>query len=278
MSTRQELGRVSSDDPLATSFIFPDLTGKRVLIVGVGGGCDIITAFALAQTLKSCAPAKLVYANTKTHVQEDLERLSANILRVPQERIALSPEMPTHGTMLIDQSVPRGDDGCPLIIELPETKDGCSELIAELRDMSFHMVISVDTGADSIVAEATSGPHGRDQQMMKVLASVGRPGFHVAVSPGCDGETTFSQLQDAVRELNSANKYLGCFSTEPMLPFMRELAANLSRIRTPNIIVDAFSGALDTSSDGQCVIVPRELRPEIPKRWLSVSLVIGRRA
>ena len=34
------------------------------------------------------------------------------------------------------------------------------------------------------------------------------------------------------------------------------------------------SGALDMSSDGQSLIVPRGLRPKIPRQWLSVALVI----
>ncbi len=270
-----EPGKINSDDPLSKSFVFPSITGKNILIVGVGGGCDIISAFALAELLKSCSPAKLVYANTKTRIRDDLEHISAHILRVPQKRITLSPQMHTHRTTLIDQSLPRGDEGCPLILKLPKDEDRCAELVAELHGMSFDMVLSVDTGADSIVVEATSGPQGRDQRMMKLLASLGWPWFHIAVSPGCDGETSFSQLQETVRKLNSANRYLGCFSIEPMLPVMRELAAPLKRKRTPNIIVDACSGALDMSSDGQSLIVPRGLRPEIPKRWLSVALVIG---
>lgn len=149
-SPGSESDQTNSNDPLFKSFIFPNIIGKRILIVGVGGGCDIISAFALAEMLKNCGPAKLVYANTKTRIQENLERVSAHILRVPERRISLSTHLHTHGTTLIDQSVPRGDDGCPLILELPKDEDHCAELVAELQGMSFDMVLSVDTGAAQV--------------------------------------------------------------------------------------------------------------------------------
>lgn len=32
----------------AVTFAFPDVAGKNVLVLGLGGGCDIITAFAVS--------------------------------------------------------------------------------------------------------------------------------------------------------------------------------------------------------------------------------------
>ena len=264
----------SGDDPLHKPYTIPDIRGKRVLVVGVGGGCDIISAFALAQLLNDGQPAKLVYANTKSRVLEPLEHLSAHVLKLPPDRIVLSPHAHAHRTTLIDQSVPRGDDGCPFIFLLPDDDDeSCDAFVAELRQMAFDVVFSVDTGADSIVTQATSGPDGRDQRMMRLLARLGRPWFHVAVSPGCDGEASVSQIQDAVRTLCSTGSYLGCTPVAPMLPTMRELAAPLRSTRTPNIIVEACSRDLDATSDDELLTVPREIRPEIPRRWLSVALV-----
>ena len=249
------VSEMTNDDPLDQKFVFPAIKGKELLIVGVGGGCDIMSAFAIAEILRSHGPAKLVYANTKERVEDGLEHVATHILKVRPERVTLSPGMRTHGTTLIDQSVPRGDDGCPLILQLPK-EHRCAELVDEIRDLSFDMILSVDTGADSIVREATSGPHGRDQRMMTLLESVGKPWYHIAVAPGCDGEASFSHLQDAVNELRSSKRYLGCFSIQAMLPTLRELAAPLTRRRTPNIIADACSGALDVGADGKSVVVP----------------------
>jgi hypothetical protein len=260
-------------DLISKPFVFPDFCGKRVLVLGVGGGCDIISAFAVAEILKPGGPAKLIYANTKTRVWENLQRVSRHILRVPAERIVLSAHQSTHGTTLIDQSMPRGDDGCPLILELPPAKNHCEELAREIQQMTFDVILSVDTGADSIVAETANGPCGRDQRMMAVLERVGRPWFHLVVSPGCDGETSLSQLEAAVRKLIDADKYAGYFPIAPLLPTMRKLAAPLGRTRTPNIIIDAFSGVLESSSDGQALVVPRGLMPVIPRSWLTMALV-----
>lgn len=264
---------MSISDLFNKLYVIPDIQGKRILVVGVGGGCDIISAFALASMLKNGQPAKLIYANTKTRVSEPLEHLSAHVLKLPQDRIVLSLGTHTHGTTLIDQSVPRGDDGCPFIFLLPKDDEGCKALIAEIQQMAFDIVFSVDTGVDSIVAEATSGPGGRDRRMMKLLSCLGLPWFHVVVSPGCDGEASLSQIEDALRALNARNQYLGCLPVAPMLSIMRALGAPLPRTRTPNIIVDACSGNMDPPLSEELYTVPRGIRPAIPRRWFSVALV-----
>jgi hypothetical protein len=34
------------------SFVFPDVFGRKVLVLGLGGGCDAITAYAVAGWLQ----------------------------------------------------------------------------------------------------------------------------------------------------------------------------------------------------------------------------------
>lgn len=260
-------------DLLSKPFVFPRLTGKTVLVLGVGGGCDIISAFALSQMLKEHEPATIVYANTKTKIREQLQPLSTHVLRVPEERIVLSGDMETYGMTLIEQSLPRGDCGCPWIFLLSRGEQKCAELVAEIQELLFDVIVSVDTGADSIVSNAASGPEGRDQRMMRVLGSVGTRWRHVVISPGCDGETSYLQLQTAMNQLESANRYAGCFSLEPLVPFFREASAGLENTRTPNIIVDAYQKNLRESSDGR-LVVPRGWEPEIPRSWLLTAFVI----
>ena len=227
--------------------------------------------------LGSRESAKFIYANVKSRIRENLQHRSAHIYELPAERITLMPGMHTHGTTLIDKSIPRGTDGCPFILQLPgeEDENGCTQLVEEIREMSFDMIISVDTGGDSIVREATSGPKGRDRRMLEILALVGKPWFHVVIAPGCDGETFSSQFQNAISELQSTQSYMGCFSIEPMIPIFRTLAEPLKSNRTPNIIVDANEGLLDVREDGNSLVVPRGIWPEIPKKWFSIAVVVN---
>ncbi len=270
-------GKDMVDDPLDQPFVFPSMLDKRVLIVGVGGGSDIISAYALAEMLGSREPAKFIYANVKSRIRENLQHRSAHIYELPAERITLMPGMHTHGTTLIDQSMPRGTDSCPLILQLPGEGEvnECAQLVQEIQEMSFDMIISVDTGGDSIVREAISGPKGRDQRMIEILALVSKPWLHVVIAPGCDGEITASQFKNAISELQSTQSYMGCFSIEPMLSIFRTLAEPLKRNRTPNIIVDANEGLLDVGADVNSLVVPRGIWPEIPKKWFSVAVVVN---
>ena len=46
-------------------FVFPDVTGRKVLFLGLGGGSDIILAYALARTFCPAGARSLIYGNTK---------------------------------------------------------------------------------------------------------------------------------------------------------------------------------------------------------------------
>jgi len=256
-------------------FAFPSISGKKVLIIGVGGGCDIITAYAFSKMLHQDEKTKVIYSNTKTKIREPLDPVSHHILRVAEKRITLAPKTHTHGTTLIDQSIPRGPDGCPWIIHLPRSGAGLDELAAEIREMEFDLVISIDTGADSIISEATSGPKGRDQRMMNMLNRLGTSYFHVVVSPGCDGETTFTQLTETITEFTASEEYLGCVSILDIVPMMSELARPLKFNRTPNIIAEACSHYFNKLDEDQIFEVPRGLKPKIPIKWLSVALIFN---
>ena len=55
-----------------TPYEFPKLLGRNFLVVGLGGRCDIVSAYALAEMIKSADPEKIVYGNTKCPSSERL--------------------------------------------------------------------------------------------------------------------------------------------------------------------------------------------------------------
>lgn len=261
---------------LEQHFAFPDLAGKRVLVVGLGGGCDIISAYALAQMLrrlKATAPAEIVYANTKRDADEALQPIAPNVYRVPTKVRKLAAGEFVHGTTQIDQAVKRGDRGCPWILRLSREEANQQQLRASLRQLAeWDLIIAVDTGADSVVATAESGEDGRDKTMFRILRNLDTPLLHVLVAPGCDGETSFADLRETFRRLTEAGQYLGCFALDPMLAAYREFAESLEPERTPNIILAAFEGTLPPGPNGG-LMVPRGMEPEIPGSWLTRAFV-----
>ncbi len=264
-------------------FQFPDCAGRKVLVLGLGGGSDIIMACAVARLLPASGPTRgIIYANTKREREPHLGRVASLVYRVaPEESDPYAGAIleDAHGTTQIDHCVPRGDEGCPWIFVL-ERKDEKTraQLAEDIRALGFDLLIGVDIGGDSLVKDATSGPWGRDQQMLAVLRSTGLPMLHVVVAPCSDGESSADQMKTALRERLEDGRFLGSFSLEPLLPLLRDLSerASLECNRTPRIILAAAEDRLEDVGDGR-VVVPREREPVVPRRWLLHGFVFGDR-
>jgi hypothetical protein len=256
------------DDLTSVPFAFPDVRGQKILVLGLGGGCDVITAYAVAQQLGPDT-ATVVYANTKTADVGQPDSVTAHIRRVSGPPVG--PRGRTHGTTKIDQSVPRGPEGCPWVFLLFE---GAAEreLVGEMRSLGFDLLVGVDTGGDSIADKGGKGWRGRDQRMLRVLRRTGLPLLHVVAAPGTDGEASYRDLRDSMVAEAAEGRYLGCFSLEPLLPTLRSLSGPLSPTRTPCLILAAAEGRLERTESG-LLVVPRGKRPAVPESWLTHAFV-----
>lgn len=252
------------DELLDQPVEWPCFAGRRILIIGVGGGCDILVAYALATLFRAHAAAEVVYATTKSEVLPGVQRVSAHVYRL-SDRTKRSSGAGLGAALRIEDLVPRGDRDCPLIFHIPRGPEH-SELVAEIRLLGFDGVISVDTGGDSLIESALSGPDGRDKRMLRVLRATGLPLIHVVVAPGSDGEATADEIAACFRELRTQQCYRGCFDLRPLVPLLGELAARLTPERTPNII--AAAAAQGCADPGDVVEIPRGLHPLIPCEWL----------
>jgi hypothetical protein len=261
------------DDWFATRCDFATLAGRKILVLGLGGGCDAISAHAVWRLLPEPVRRESAYGNTKKRQEKDLEPISPHVFRPCGPPVVITPGQPTHGKTLIDRSLPRGPGGCPFIIMLP---DGASEAVAaEIEALGFDVVLGVDTGGDSILGDEDKGA-GRDKRMLRVLRRTGLPLLLAMLAPGSDGAGTFDRLRQAIRSRIAAGLYAGCFSLEPALADLRIHSAPLTEKRTPRIIVAAAEDRLDRDGAGRC-IVPRGLRPAVPREWLTHGLVFALR-
>lgn len=241
---------------LATRFSWPDLAGQRALVVGLGGGSDAITAYAIARGLG----AHVAYANTKHALDADLILLSPHIGRLPDRA-------PIAGTTKIERRLPRGPHGSPLVLACGRDEPTAA-LARELAALAFDCVIGVDTGGDALDT-SWRGSRGRDRRMVDVLGGLGVPVLLAVVAPGSDGQQSRDAIEAAIDAAHAAGRYLGAFSLAPYVPILRDHGRYLGADRTPNIICQAFDDARDP------VEVPRGQRPRIARSWLTSGLVFA---
>lgn len=267
-----ELRSVETFQIMQTPFVFPDVADRKTLILGLGGGCDIITAFALSRLLGDPA-SRVVYANTKTGDVGAVEPVRPHILRVTGPLIEMGRRVRGRGKAWIDHGVPRDANGSPWIVWL-NSEVAERELVDEVRSLGFDLLIGVDTGGDSIARKGGRGHLGRDQRMLGVLQRTGLPLMHVVVAPGSDGEASFEDLRAAFAEQAAVGRYRGCFALEPVFPILRGFSEALSPTRTPRIILAAADGELADAGDER-VVVPRGRKPAVPRTWLTTGFVFA---
>jgi hypothetical protein len=255
---------------LATPFTFPEVAGRNVFVLGLGGGCDIITAYAVS-TLLDGTSARIVYGNTKTGKVGPVEEVTPHVVRVASTLPEPGSKPQGCGKAALDHSVPRNPNGSPWIVRL-EGEEAERALVGEIRSLGFDLIIGVDAGGDSIASRGGRARLERDQRMLNILVQTGTPILHVVVAPGCDGECDVEDLYRALDARLTTGRYRGCFALDPLLPILRSLSGGLKESRTPRIILRAADGQLARTSGGRTV-VPRGCNPVVPSAWLAHAFV-----
>jgi len=280
-------------------FAFPALCpSSRALVLGMGGGCDVFAASALARLWATGAPegARVAFATCigARPLPPDHEPLAECLFRLPPEVVPLEPGDEAYGTTRLELSVPRGDDGSPLLFIVP--KDGKSGIPLEdvtttnsaaigeaLRTLGTTSVVAVDLGGDSLTGGVDfaggNAEFGRDRQVLRALEASGVPFVHLVLGPGCDGESTVPQMQEAVRAADERGALLGVLPLADVVPPMAALARTLSPNRTPNILARALAAAEAgigpaEAGEGLCTITRHGHTNSVPWSWLQVALAL----
>ncbi|MFO8017618.1 MAG: DUF1152 domain-containing protein [Promethearchaeia archaeon] len=246
---------------------------NKILILGLGGGCDIISAYSAQFLFDFLEDTEIIYGNTKRGFDNDLEPITPHICKLPPKQIDLGKRpISSMRNTWIDRSIPRGYGGCPYIFRCK--KRNSEQLTRDIESLGFDLVIGVDAGGDAIIEGAISGSRGRDKEMVKILTQTEMPFMILILGPGCDGESNESQILHSFTVQEKNGKYLGFCSLEPLIPHFEKRASKLGRSRTPNIIKQAFHGELPLSEDRK-MIISRGIYPHISKAWLIHGFAFG---
>ena len=234
---------------------------RSVLVVGIGGGSDIIAAYGISTLVTGAV--KVAYGNTKPRgsARPSLPHGNLSLVRTVTDWAPDPREIDKHGTANIDHTVPRGADGCPFLFIL---EDGEHDALAdEIGRMGYDLIVAVDIGGDSLNDDPSDAKEDRrDQEMLAVLEQTGIELVRLVMAPGIDGESRTGALDAPMRDRVSNS-----FSLEPLIPVLAKYGAALKPDRTPNLICRAAAGELEEVEPG-LIRVPRDKRPLVPLEWL----------
>jgi hypothetical protein len=231
------------------------LSEADTLVVGIGGGADIVSAFAIASLFSSMP----IYGNTKTRTESDWDFLSPRVARLPASNPTTRG---SSGGTSIDRLLPKGPRDCPLIFLC--IKRELEALTQEIKAMNFSQIIAVDTGGDVL-----SNKIGRDQMMLSALRSVGVPLWLLVLAPGADGQSNQAKMSGDLQRAIMGESFRGIFSLSPLLPIYQRFAPHLGETRTPQLILRAHE------SNEDAMLIPRGCRPTIPIEWMRLGLAFA---
>jgi hypothetical protein len=267
-------------------------TGK-VLVVGMGGGCDAVTAYAVAQHLPGL-PADAAWGNTKRN-PVGLEAVRGHVWRCGAQVGPLAEGENCYGTNKIDMSMPQGPHGSPLVCAAPYipknggTVDAAAvahleALAADVVALGFTAVVGVDAGGDSLTGGIDHGGDpstGTDQLMLRALRATRLPFVHLVPGLGCDGESTPAQLAAAIAAADAEGRFLGTVEMaggggagggaggEQWGATFLRYCAMLGPTRTPTLMAAAIAAAAAGGGNGATMKVPRGIEPDVPVAWLA---------
>ena len=277
---------------------------KKVLVTGMGGGCDVFSAFALAKELRTmkvlASDCELLFGNCtgqrpalETHKQlaPALYEIEAEKDDEKVEAVILEAGKPYYGTCALEESL-RGAGADwemrgPLLSVVMErklsdkwrtveavTKHNVSHLVEAWSGQSIDLVIAIDNGGDSITGGVDyhdSVRLARDVQVRHALEAFAGHYYHVVFGPCSDGESTEEDMMEAVQAPGMRVMFKGAYRMSAA--FVESLAkpcAVLGRTRTPAIIKlahDLYHAGYDDKLI-QKTIVPRALKPCVDLRLL----------
>ena len=255
-------------DLFEQTYTWPLEESGPILVIGIGGGSDILSAYLVSQLVQAQQQETIWYGNTKRRGQE-LIHVSELIANLPKQTETLSSEKlrKAHNTTHIDQLVPTADNGSPYIFLLPDYSYK-EQLAEEIKALGVKKLVAVDTGGDAIrwFDPKYRRRTGRDVQMLDVLTETGLPTQLVVVGLGSDGEYPQQEFMKQMKHPFRGGQYKGAFSLLPHLDIFENLAGDLPPSRTPKLILKAAE-LYQKTPDGE-MYIPRGCKPMVPLSWM----------
>lgn len=264
---------------IETTYIFNEYISGNLLIIGIGGGSDILGAFALGKFLKENNPSATINIAVAVSPKSDydgFDNLQENLYQVNSDKVADLSKL--HHTLQLIKEIYNFDKSfSPYVLVRPKyrvetdisihQKDVAEVISKSLNFLNPDFIIATDNGGDSLTGGMSDNVEKEfDRTGIRALQKFGRPFEYIVFGPGCDGESTKEMILEAIQQ--QKHSFKGTFSIAEIAKLWSSISEKyLPKDRTPNIIISALN------LSNQEIEIPRHRKPLIPVEWLKVGIV-----
>jgi len=254
---------------------------QKTLVIGIGGGSDIVGAFGIASILKSKSPEIIIeYALcvSKKENYNGFKQINHFLHKRTEKNVdnkEISPSLILANKMReFDKHLPN-----PYLISRPKPskenqKEVTSAINSALSEIKPKNIIAVDLGGDSLTCGMDGNEFGFDRTGIRALQEIGIPFTYIVLGLGCDGESTKEMLQNAIDREVEKGSVFGSFRMDKIIEQMLPVSKNLlAEDRTPSIIAKAYSEIQkDNKKSFELSKIQRHRKPLIPNKWLITGI------
>ena len=280
-----------------------NLEKVNTMVIGAGGGADIITAVAVIDAElfgidgSKCYPGVAKSSRTnisgpitgefKTNpdrIRQSSTRLGTHLIQT--HPVAIEPSKKANGTIvqrwkspLMEECMERVGAEPYFIIHGLKGQDTIDiakeEMKAFCEARNIEQIIVVDNGGDIMAEYEDIEKAGRDQKVLEVIKSLELPTYVIIVAPGSDGDFTQAELAEMKKSFGEKHEDLGVINISRFKSTYQQYSSWMGKNRTHNIINESWR----TSRDGTGTMTvirgsgKRKRTQLIPHSWIQSAWV-----
>ena len=270
----------------------------KTLVIGAGGGADIISAIAVIESdsfgidIDKCypgiakssrtninGPLSGVFTSNPTRIRHSSTRLGTHLIQT--HALSIEPSYKKDGSIvqrwkspLMEECLDRVGAEPYFILHGLKGQDSIDLASQEMQNFctsrNIEQIIAVDNGGDIMAEFDDIESAGRDQKVLEVLKSLNLPTYVMVIAPGADGDFTQVDLANMKNTFGEKHDDMGVFSLVPFQTTYQKYKSWMGAARTHNIVNTSWN----VSEDGKGNMTvkrgsgTRKRQQIIPHRWL----------
>jgi len=257
-------------------FDFASLSGTKIFVLGIGGGNDVVGAYAVATIIKRNHPQSQILYGACTYPKNDNRQGFTGINDGLYIRNSACCDPYMHYSLgnyslglvqkLKDFDAELGE---PYILTSNKLKEA-------IQYFSQYTLITIDNGGDSLTG-GKDEKNGFDYKNLLCLKEMALHFYHIILGLGCDGESDIKTIQTMLSY--QTNSIIGEFSMNEIAnifsPMLYKICSPKRKNTDTTVIIVEVNDFIKNNSVGeQLYLVPRHERDtKVPYAWINRAVV-----